>query len=368
MLHFSNNYVSSKVHGSLVAALCKLFGKQYVFVPIRRQSDVGVNDLRQVEVDVNYYRYPNFLRYLPFAKVFFIFLRSLVKFNPSIIEHVRNSGCLAHNLWSDGVPVFLLSTIFRFRYVVVVRNTDVNVFIPRLPHYRWLIRLVIKRSEALVFISSAHKKRFEQRWPELISSARKVEVIPNGVSEFWHRNRLTKTIRRPVSACFVGKFDENKNLKRLVQAAELCFVHDPAFQLVLVGGTESEFLKITGVRAVPDYVDIRGYLASPQALADILQRCRVFVMPSLRETFGLVFIEALSQGCTLVCSRGEGIDGFFESEFVQSVDPTSSKEIYKAVERMLSSYEEGCSIDWMHEQLDHFAWPTIAVKYNRLFS
>ena len=368
MLHFSNNYVSSKVHGSLVAALCKLFGKQYVFVPIRRQSDVGVNDLRQLEVDVNYYRYPNFLRYLPFAKVFFIFLRSLVKFNPSIIEHVRNSGCLAHNLWSDGVPVFLLSTIYRFRYVVVVRNTDINLFIPRLPHYRWLVGLIIKRSEGLVFVSPAHKKRFEQRWPDLFASARKVEVIPNGVGEFWHRNKVTKSIKRPVSACFVGKFDENKNLTRLVEAAGMCFARDSAFRLVLVGGTEKEFLSVTALRAVPDYVDIRGYLTSPQALAEILQRCRVFVMPSLRETFGLVFIEALSQGCSLVCSKGEGIDGFFDSECVQPVAPTSSKEIYKAMERMLSSYEEGCSIDWMHEQLDHFAWPTIAVKYNRLYS
>jgi|SRR5690554_527889 len=368
MLHFSNNYISSKVHGNLVDALGRLFGKQHVLVPVRRQSDVGVNDSGQPGVHVHYYPYPNLLRYFPLIKVLFIFLRSLSKLNSDLVEGARQSGCLAHNLWSDGVPVLLLSTVCRFRYLVVVRNTDINVFIPMLPHYRWLVRLVIKRSEGLVFVSPAHKKRFERSWPGLISSARKVEVIPNGVGEFWHRNRLTNTIRRPVSACFVGKFDENKNLRRLVQAAELCFAHDPAFQLVLVGGTESEFLKITGVRAVPDYVDIRGYLASPQALADILQRCRVFVMPSLRETFGLVFIEALSQGCTLVCSRGEGIDGFFESEFVQSVDPTSSKEIYKAVERMLSSYEEGCSIDWMHEQLDHFAWPTIAVKYNRLFS
>ncbi len=366
MLHFSNNYVSSAVHKNLALALSKLFGKQHVLIPIRRQADFECNGPSQTGLDVHYYWYPDIIKYFPLLKVFFIFLRSVPRLNAEVLRDARESGCIAHNLWSDGVPVLLLSIVFRFKYLVVVRNTDINIFIPKLIHYRWLVRLVISRSEGLVFVSSAHKKRFQKSWPNLFLAARAVEVIPNGIDGFWHENRVTKSFKRPFSACFVGKFNENKNLKRLLKAAELCFADNPQFRLVLVGGTETEFLTVTDAQAIPDYIDIKGHLTSRQALARILQDSRVFIMPSLRETFGLVFIEALSQGCTLICSRGEGIDGVFDSEYVRSVDSKNHEDIYVALIRMLVGYEAGCSIDWMHEQLDQFAWPTIAVKYNRL--
>ena len=42
----------------------------------------------------------------------------------------------------------------------------------------------------------------------------------------------------------------------------------------------------------------------------------IFVMPSLTETFGIVFIEALSQGLPLIYTKGQGIDGYFPQGFV----------------------------------------------------
>lgn len=43
-----------------------------------------------------------------------------------------------------------------------------------------------------------------------------------------------------------------------------------------------------------------------------LSECDVFVMISLDETYGLVYLEAMSQGCITIASRNEGFDGIIE--------------------------------------------------------
>ena len=39
----------------------------------------------------------------------------------------------------------------------------------------------------------------------------------------------------------------------------------------------------------------------------------VFVLPSVNETFGMVYLEAMSQGCIPIGTSGEGIDGIIEN-------------------------------------------------------
>ena len=66
----------------------------------------------------------------------------------------------------------------------------------------------------------------------------------------------------------------------------------------------------------------------------------IFVMPSLHETFGLVYAEALSQGLPIIYSQGQGIDGFFtEGQVGYHVRSKHPEDIVKAVEDIVSSYD-----------------------------
>ena len=43
-----------------------------------------------------------------------------------------------------------------------------------------------------------------------------------------------------------------------------------------------------------------------------LKNSAVFIMISRKETFGLVYLEAMATGCITVAARGEGFDGIIE--------------------------------------------------------
>ena len=62
----------------------------------------------------------------------------------------------------------------------------------------------------------------------------------------------------------------------------------------------------------------------------------IFIMPSVEETLGLVYLEAMMNGCLTVGTKGEGIDGIIEdgkNGFL--VDPGSEKSVVETLQRIL---------------------------------
>ena len=92
----------------------------------------------------------------------------------------------------------------------------------------------------------------------------------------------------------------------------------------------------------------------------------LFIMPSLTETFGLVYIEALSQGLPIIYSKGHGVDGYFDDvKNGISVHPKSVDEITNAIQTIYENYSEYLSSDLSY--LDQFRWENIAKKYMEVY-
>lgn len=68
------------------------------------------------------------------------------------------------------------------------------------------------------------------------------------------------------------------------------------------------------------------------AVAARMNRAAAFVLPSKRESFGLVFIEALFAGCPVIYPRGQAIDGHFNGlPFAVAVDSDDARQISRAM-------------------------------------
>ncbi|WP_298012477.1 glycosyltransferase [uncultured Castellaniella sp.] len=371
MIHIANNFVSSKVHAELIRHLAEEFGRQDVIVPVRRASDVGKNDVDHGSVNVEYKLFSNrVVRFFPAIKIFFILCKIFSLFKKACAAQGENKEIfvVAHNFWSDGMVAFFLSFFFRFRYLMVIRNTDMNIFIPSLFYYRWMMRIAIRRSRGLVFVSEAHRRRFVERWPALFKAAGDVWVIPNGVNEYWHRELSESEDPRGMVCGFVGRFDKNKNIERIVLSCKAAYEEFEDFRLLMAGGSERELCDLLRVQKLPKYVVVRGVIGTTAELRDFYRECRVYVMPSLTETFGLAFIEALSQGCALICSRSEGIDGLFDYPYVRSVDPRSVEAIQGAVMDLLVRNPNGLDPVWVSRAIEPFSWHRIARRYQGCFA
>jgi glycosyltransferase involved in cell wall biosynthesis len=107
---------------------------------------------------------------------------------------------------------------------------------------------------------------------------------------------------------FVGKYSAAKGLPWLLDAVERLAPDHPGLRLHIAGGgagTEAEALRARMEDLVP-LVTMHGQLDQP-ALADLMRRCAVCVLPSFYEGVPLVLVEAAACGCRLVSTDLPGV-------------------------------------------------------------
>ena len=84
-----------------------------------------------------------------------------------------------------------------------------------------------------------------------------------------------------------------------------------------------------------DNVIFTGYIANEE-LANYFSIADLYVMPSLKEGFGIVFIEALFYGLPVLAGNKDGsVDALANGEFGFLVDPDDQEEIYAGIRALL---------------------------------
>ena len=120
------------------------------------------------------------------------------------------------------------------------------------------------------------------------------------------------------------------------------------------------------VQQHPDTLAYLGKIYEKDKLQAVYAQNSIFAMPSKTETFGLVYVEALSQGLSVLYTKGEGIDGLFEEHIGEAVNPTSPASIEHALRALLTRPEDYQTVP--QARFSDFDWQSIAQKYQALYS
>lgn len=129
----------------------------------------------------------------------------------------------------------------------------------------------------------------------------------------------------------LGRLVATKGLEYMIEA-----MRDVDCGLIVCGkGPEEKNIQ----RAVDkfdlhDKVEIRGYV-SDEEKADLIDSCKMFVMPSLFESFGLAALEVMSHGKPLVYSSVNGLPETVGDGGI-GVPPKDPRAISDAINRLLS--------------------------------
>ncbi len=133
---------------------------------------------------------------------------------------------------------------------------------------------------------------------------------------------------------------ELKNLKGLVRALALIAPDFPDVSLDICGaGAAESVAKVSNILARFDptgRVNLLGPIPN-QTLPLLIKNYAAFAMPTLRETYGLVFAEALFSGVPVLYSKGRSIDGYFNPQDIgYACDPDSVADIAAGLRHLLT--------------------------------
>lgn len=246
------------------------------------------------------------------------------------------------------------------KLVMTEHNTDnrrrhKNVF-------RVVEKWIYSSYDHVISISDATQKALLE-WLEIAQND-KFSVIKNGIPMDiftnaipYDRDKLFEMIKPDdIILCMVGSFTEQKNHGVII---EMLYKLPTCYKLILVGEgkLEKEIKKLVIERQLEDRIRFLGFRND---VPSIMKTADVIVIPSKWEGFGLIAVEAMACGKTIVASKVPGLDevigeaGYKVSKYmdqdcfaevvVEAVNHPIDKAIlcrqasYYSIENMCSNY------------------------------
>lgn len=270
----------------------------------------------------------------------------------------------AHSLFSNGYLALEAKRKQDMPYIVAFRNTDLNAFFKVRPWLRQIGLEIMQESEAVIFLSPSYRdtvlnKYVPSKMRKMIEA--KSRVIPNGISEVFFENKPDSPRKEDgvIRVIQVGDINSNKNQLTVAKACLELEKNGNRVSYSIIGRAKSKGVlkklsRYSFVKIIPP--------VSQGELIGMYRKSDVFVMPSFHETFGLVYVEAMSQGLPVVYSKRQGFDGWVsDPELGRSVDSSDYRALAAAIQGLFPA-SEGRFQRAINEAA-RFKWPAIAARY-----
>lgn len=136
------------------------------------------------------------------------------------------------------------------------------------------------------------------------------KIVYSGAPISEQKTRRDRGHGNDYNMLYVGKLIERKRVDQILYSMHELQSQGVNFHLDIVGeGEEKEkFMQLVTELNLVSNVSFCGILNRENVL-DKMSKAGIFCMMSKGETFGLVYIEAMSKGCITIGTKGEGIDG-----------------------------------------------------------
>lgn len=231
----------------------------------------------------------------------------------NVLEDFSPDMIHAHTLGFDSCLGAFLKHITRCPLMVTTHGGD--TFIPYFNGEREYLKRAVAGVDKIVSVSTKLKNALLD-----CGITVPVCVIPNGFNvKFTHSQKhsgfeaLVDRQNQPLQEQAItinqtGNLIDRKRVDITIRAfAELKKQYRRA-RLVIVGeGPEKEkLIRLAQELGVADSVSFKGQLPNKEVLAE-MEQAHFFVMPSVNEGFGIVYLEAMASGCIAIGTRGEGI-------------------------------------------------------------
>jgi glycosyltransferase involved in cell wall biosynthesis len=222
------------------------------------------------------------------------------------------------------------------------------------------------------------------RWPTIISAVSHyvaaeltevtgrddVEVILNAAHvDRWQLARPEKAELRVVSAMRFTLRKQPTAFVRIVPEvlARLPRALWPKFTLIGDGPERRRVEREVARLGIAEHVELPGFLPRP-AIAELLARAALFVVPSAREALSIVAIEARAAGLPVVARVPSGVAEVVE-DGVHGLHARSSEELVAAIVRLMSDGELRRRMSQVAARdLERFAWPRCLERHEELYA
>ncbi|HEX7455999.1 MAG TPA: glycosyltransferase family 4 protein [Candidatus Nanoarchaeia archaeon] len=302
--------------------------KNYGDIPLEEDID-GIKVSRP--------RYLAFPKRIMFEKSGWFYYLGIRKFLREILKDLQINLIHSHSALPDGQAALYIKKRLNIPYVLTIHGDDLQNTIYQGRSRKGAIEKVIKESAITIVVSNKLNKIVEEHFPEVPGN--KVVVIGNGIDQNVFKSLPKRFPRkREFMILSVGHLIKIKGHDIFLQVlAKLVKKYTIKYNIVGGGAERSNLEKIVKDKNLGRIVNFFG----PQPHEEIpkfMKEADLFVLPSWKEGFGIVYLEAMASGLPVIGCKGQGVEDFVkDGEAGFLVKPKDSNDLYTACAKILSN-------------------------------
>jgi len=325
----------------------------------------------QVDLPVNVHITPTPLYYLPLDYHYKLLGEAhYKKIRKYACKYDFKDGIVhAHHTWSSGHAGARLKEECGASFVVTGHGYDVYSLPFKDNEWREKIEYVLNTADHIITVSRSNLACIKK-----LDVSTPVTVIPNGFRSDLFYPRDTSECRRVLNLPLdkkiiitVGNLEPTKGQTYLIEAIQQIVQERKDILCVIAGAGKLHNTLRKQVRSLglEDYVILAG--GKPHTEIPLwMNACDLFVLPSLRESFGIVQIEAMACGKPVVATRNGGSEEIVASdEYGLLVEPGDPEDL---AESILTALDRKWNREVILRYTKQFTWENVVKDIVNVYS
>ncbi|VVB89746.1 Trehalose synthase [uncultured archaeon] len=269
----------------------------------------------------------------------------------------------SHFAWSSGYVGAKLKEKYKVPFIVTAHGYDIYDLPFRDDEWRERIEYVLNSADQIITVSTSNLKCINK-----LNVKTPVEVIPNGFDSNLFYSRDLKECRRALNLPLdrkvilsVGNLFEVKGHQYLIEAMQEVLKHKKDILCIIVGSGElkGKLEKQIKKLGLDSYIKLIG--GRPHNEIPIwMNACDIFVLPSLRESFGIVQIEAMRCRKPVVATYNGGSEEIIISNEIGLLSETANAK--DLAENILFALNKEWNIEMIMNYAEQFKWEIVIKK------
>ena len=266
--------------------------------------------------------------------------------------------CHAHFIMPDGYIAFRIKKKYDVPYVVSVRSSDIRhlkALGQNNPVYDKFLK-VLKNADKIIVHNRPQQDFIALLGFDSVLVSHGIESSMLNISE--------KKTDTPIIISVVAELIRRKNIDWVIRVVKDYSGTQPVRLMIAGDGVCREELQRLAGHA--SNIQFLGKIDHEEVM-NLLAKSNIFALPSVNETFGLVYLEAAAKCNAVICCKDEGVDGLFEDGkemmFCREYD-----EFNAMINRLIEHPEEVKILaDNGYTRVKNYTWEHVRSQYMEIY-
>lgn len=261
----------------------------------------------------------------------------------------------AHFALPDGYIAYLIYKSYQIPYIISLRGSDMKLLNqPQNSNTVKLMKETLSNAKQIIVHNAAQQER-------LSSLGYNSDLMAHGIEESFVKPKEQLNCSNRITITSIGELIEQKRIDWVIKAVkDYTGSKDITLKIAGEGPMHQVWESLIGEKK---NITFLGQI-SHDKIDELLQQSDIFALPSINETFGLVYLEASAHQNAVIATKGTGIWGhFIDGEEMIFCDSYTSfkKMLYKLIDDDI--FRNQISNNSFIKTKNCFTWGTVINKY-----